>query len=119
MSVNAWLAPTVISSGIAGAVAMATHFSAQRAKQQESREDIRTEAFEQAKQFYTDVIARQEEQLTAMRHDVTTAMERAERAESSAETARVAVRSLRSELDSRDETISDLRHALIRREAND
>lgn len=115
VATEAWLAPTVVSSLIAGGVAVATHFSAQKAKKSETREDIRTESFDQAKAFYTDVIERQEKQLEAMRTQVEEAVARARSAEASAENARAGVRSLRLELDARDEVIADLRAALARR----
>lgn len=110
-----WLAPAVVSSAIAGGVAMATHFSSQRAKRMESREDIRSEAFDQAKSFYTDVIERQEAQLADMRRQIADALTRVKAAEDSADSARVAVRTLRSELSDRDEQIADLRAALARK----
>lgn len=110
-----WLAPAVVSSAIAGGVAMATHFSAQRAKRMESREDIRSEAFDQAKSFYTDVIERQEHSLADMRTQIADALVRVSAAESAADSARLAVRTLRTELADRDEQISDLRAALARR----
>lgn len=103
-----WIAPTVISSAIAGAVALATHFSAQGAKRTETREDIRTEAFEQAKAFYTDVIERQEEDIASLRTQVKEALRRATDAESAAETCRAAVRRLAAEVDKRDARIAEL-----------
>lgn len=115
LATEAWIAPTVVSSAIAGGVAMATHFSSQKAKKSETREDIRSESFDQAKAFYTDVIERQEKQLSDMRLQIEEVMVRARSAEASADNARAAVRNLRLELDSRDEVIADLRAALARR----
>lgn len=103
-----WLAPTVISSGIAGAVALATHYSSQSAKKHESREDIRTEAFEQAKAFYVDVIERQDAEVEALRIQVREALRRATEAEASADSARRAVRKMAADLAERDRMIADL-----------
>lgn len=105
---HAWLAPTVISSGIAGAVALATHYSSQTAKKQESREDIRTEAFEQAKAFYVDVIDRQDREVDALRVQVKEALRRATDAETSADSARAAVRKMARDLAERDAMIAEL-----------
>jgi signal transduction histidine kinase len=110
----AWFAPTVVSSLIAGAVAVLTHFSSQRAKRLESRDDMRSEAFDQAKNYYTDVIERQDGELADLRGQIQDALVRVRAAEQSADQARQAVRSLRAELGSRDELISDLRSALAR-----
>lgn len=115
MSVEQWLAPTVISSLIAGAVAVATHLSSIRAKRMETREDIRTEAFDQAKTFYTDVISRQERELAQIRVDITDALVRVKQAEANADDARAAVRSLHKELRERDERIQDLQAIIARR----
>jgi hypothetical protein len=103
-----WLAPTVISSGIAGAVALATHYSSQSAKKHESREDIRTEAFDQAKAFYIDVIDRQDREVEALRIQVREALRRASDAETSADAARSAVRKMARDLADRDAMIADL-----------
>lgn len=103
-----WLAPTVISSLIAGAVALATHYSSQSEKKHESREDIRTEAFDQAKAFYIDVIDRQDREVEALRIQVKEALRRASDAETSAESARQAVRKMARDLAERDAMIAEL-----------
>lgn len=107
-----WLAPTVISSGIAGGVAMATHFSASRAKRSENREDIRTEAFDQAKGYYTDVIERQDREISDMREQVSQALRRLKAAEDDIRNGRDAVRVLNRKLAERDKLISDLRDGM-------
>lgn len=88
MDTGSWLAPTVISSAIAGAVALATHFSSQSTKKLETREDIRSEAFDQAKTFYVDVIDRQEHEIAQLREQVNEALVRAVEADRSAKLAR-------------------------------
>lgn len=113
-SVLEWLAPAAISSGVAGGVALATHYSSVRAKRLETREDIRTEAFDQAKSFYTDVIDRQEKELAEMRQEIAHALTRVKAAEESADQSRAAVRALRVELAERDDIISDLRAHIAR-----
>lgn len=112
--VDTWLAPAVISSAIAGAVAMATHFSAQKAQRSESREDIRTEAFEQAKLFYLDVIERQDKELDQLRGQVSEALRRSGEAERAADVAKAAVRKVNVELGLRSERIVEL-EALTKR----
>lgn len=108
LEIGTWLAPTVISSGIAGGVALATHFSAQGAKKSETREDIRTEAFDQAKAYYVDVIDRQEHDLLELRTQVAEALRRAGDAESAAETCRAAVRRLTAAVQEKDARIAEL-----------
>lgn len=110
--VGSWLAPTVISSGIAGAVALATHFSSQKAKKIESKEDIRTEAYEQAQLFYTDVIDRQDRDIAELRRQMADTVRRAAEAERAAETAKAAVRNLTEVVRERDQTIAELRTRL-------
>lgn len=114
-----WLAPTVISSLIAGGVAVATHFSSAQAKKTENREDIRTEAFDQAKAYYTDVIERQQTELETMRTQISDALKRLDAAEDAADQARAAVRTLRVELEHRDARIADLTARMMRGRVGD
>jgi hypothetical protein len=109
LDTGTWLAPTVISSAIAGLVALATHFSSQKAKTVETREDIRTEAYDQAKAFYTDMIDRQDHEIGELRTSVTEALRRAAEAEITADAAKAAVRKLTISIQDKDAEIARLR----------